>query len=143
MSESGACLPLLQLRHRHEDLNMHSVWLCSRNDVINSIAVIGAGVLVGLLHSHWPDLIVGALIAGLFLHACYGVISRAGLDVGQFSASVRPGAAAARPSRRTVRSTPSGNRPRLRFTCGASRDASPASARTGSLVNGVVRCYLI
>ena len=75
-----ACAWLL-LRHRHEDLNMHSVWLCSRNDVINNIAVIAAGVLVGMLHSQWPDLIVGALIAGLFLHTCYGVIRRALRDL--------------------------------------------------------------
>jgi Co/Zn/Cd efflux system component len=75
-----ACAWLL-LRHRHEDLNMNSVWLCSRNDVINNIAVIAAGVLVGMLHSQWPDLIVGALIAGLFLHTCYGVISRALRDL--------------------------------------------------------------
>jgi Co/Zn/Cd efflux system component len=43
--------------------------------------VIAAGVLVGMLHSQWPDLIVGALIAGLFLHTCYGVISRALRDL--------------------------------------------------------------
>jgi Co/Zn/Cd efflux system component len=71
----------LLLRHRHEDLNMNSVWLCSRNDVINNIAVIAAGVLVGAFDSQWPDLIVGALIASLFLHTCYGVISRALRDL--------------------------------------------------------------
>jgi Co/Zn/Cd efflux system component len=67
----------LLLRHRDEDLNMNSVWLCSRNDVVNNIAVIAAGVLVGVLDSQWPDLVVGALIAALFLHTCYGVIGRA------------------------------------------------------------------
>jgi len=75
-----ACAWLL-LRHRYEDLNMHSVWLCSRNDVINNIGVVAAGVLVGMLNSQWPDLIVGALIAGLFLHTCYGVINRALRDL--------------------------------------------------------------
>ena len=72
---NGVCAALL-LRHRHDDLNMNSVWLCSRNDLVNNIAVILAGAAVAMLQSHWPDTLVGLGIAALFLHTSYGVLSR-------------------------------------------------------------------
>jgi len=58
---------LLLLRYRDGDANVRSVWLCSRNDAIGNVGVIGAGVLVGLTGTRWPDLAVAAVIAGLFL----------------------------------------------------------------------------
>jgi cation diffusion facilitator family transporter len=75
LAANTACAVLL-LRHRHDDLNMHSVWLCSRNDLIGNLAVIGAGALVALTHSQWPDLVVGFAIALLFLRTSFGVIGR-------------------------------------------------------------------
>ena len=38
----------LLIRHRDGDINMRSVWLCSRNDAIANIAVILAAVIAGL-----------------------------------------------------------------------------------------------
>ncbi|MBA3731108.1 MAG: cation transporter [Gammaproteobacteria bacterium] len=67
------CLMLLQ-RHRGEDVNMRSVWMCSRNDVIGNAAVIVAGGAVWLAGSSWPDLIVAALLALVFLHTSYDVL---------------------------------------------------------------------
>lgn len=67
------CLLLLQ-RHRGEDVNMRSVWLCSRNDVIGNLAVIVSGAAVLLTGSYWPDLIVAALLAAVFLHTSYEVL---------------------------------------------------------------------
>ena len=75
LAANAACAVLL-LRHRHDDLNMHSVWLCSRNDLIGNLAVIGAGALVALTHSQWPDLVVGFAIALLFLRTSFGIIGR-------------------------------------------------------------------
>jgi cation diffusion facilitator family transporter len=75
LAANTACAVLL-LRHRHDDLNMHSVWLCSRNDLIGNLAVIGAGALVALTHNQWPDLVVGFAIALLFLRTSFGVIGR-------------------------------------------------------------------
>lgn len=75
LAANAACAVLL-LRHRHDDLNMHSVWLCSRNDLIGNLAVIGAGALVALTHSQWPDLVVGFAIALLFLRTSFSVIGR-------------------------------------------------------------------
>jgi cation diffusion facilitator family transporter len=75
LAANAACAVLL-LRRRHDDLNMHSVWLCSRNDLINNVAVIAAGALVAVTQTQWPDLVVGVAIALLFLKTSFGVIGR-------------------------------------------------------------------
>ena len=67
------CFALL-LKHRGDDINMRSVWLCSRNDVISNAGVIVAGLLVFLTMSPWPDLAVGGIIAIIFLHTAYVVL---------------------------------------------------------------------
>lgn len=66
------CFALLW-RHRAEDINMRSVWLCSRNDLYANSAVLLAALAVWLTASPWPDLVVGAFICGLFLHSAWGV----------------------------------------------------------------------
>jgi len=70
------CLILLT-RHRSDDLNMESVWLCSRNDIIANGGVILAAAGVAVSGSMWPDFIVGALISALFLRSAFYVISQA------------------------------------------------------------------
>lgn len=75
LAANAACAWLL-LRHRHEDVNMHSVWLCSRNDLVSNLAVILAGALVAASGSHWPDVAVGLAIAALFLKTAAGVVGR-------------------------------------------------------------------
>ena len=64
-------------RRRADDLNMRSVWLCSRNDVIANVAVLLAAAGVGLTGSPWPDIIVGLAIAGLFATSAVDVIRSA------------------------------------------------------------------
>jgi Co/Zn/Cd efflux system component len=73
---ANAVCAVLLLRHRDDDLNMNSVWLCSRNDLISNAAVIAAGGMVALTNAQWPDIVVGAAIALLFLKTSYGVIGR-------------------------------------------------------------------
>jgi cation diffusion facilitator family transporter len=68
---------LLLYWHHADDLNMRSVWLCSRNDAIANIAVILAAGAVAVTASAWPDLAVGALIAGLELSAAYSITREA------------------------------------------------------------------
>jgi cation diffusion facilitator family transporter len=63
-----SCLALL-FAHRSDDINMSSTWLCSRNDVIANLSVLGAAVLVMFTGSLWPDLIVGVCLALLYLHS--------------------------------------------------------------------------
>jgi len=57
----------LLLRYRDGDANVRSVWLCSRNDAIGNLAVMAAASGVWATQSGWPDLIVAAIMAGLFL----------------------------------------------------------------------------
>lgn len=59
------CLILLS-RHRNDDINMSSVWLCSRNDIIANLAVLAAAGLVFYTSTPWPDLVVGVGITILF-----------------------------------------------------------------------------
>jgi len=73
---NATCLYLLT-RHRSDDLNMESVWLCSRNDIVANIGVLLAGAGVALTGSMLPDLVVGAIIAMLFLKSALYVILKA------------------------------------------------------------------
>lgn len=70
------CLRLLT-RHRDDDINMRSVWLCSRNDIIANVSVLLAAGLIALIHQPWPDWIVGFGIAMLFLHSAWRVLGQA------------------------------------------------------------------
>ena len=67
------CFALLY-RHRSDNLNMRSTWLCSRNDLIANTGVLLAAAAGYALVSRWPDIIVGVTIAVLFLHSAYGVL---------------------------------------------------------------------
>lgn len=68
---------LLLWRHRGEDINMRSVWLCSRNDLFANSAVLAAAAGVWWTASPWPDLVVGSLICLLFLHSAWDVLGDA------------------------------------------------------------------
>jgi cation diffusion facilitator family transporter len=70
---NGVCF-LLLYRHRSDDLNMRSTWLCSRNDIIANGAVLAAAAGVKILNSAWPDIFVGAAIAALFLKTAFAVL---------------------------------------------------------------------
>lgn len=68
---------LLLMRWRDGDANVRSVWLCSRNDAIGNVAVMLAALGVWGSGTGWPDLIVAALMAGLFLSSATQIIRRA------------------------------------------------------------------
>jgi cation diffusion facilitator family transporter len=70
------CLYLLT-RHRKDDVNMRSTWLCSRNDIIANVSVLIAAVLVAVSGTLWPDIIVGLIITALFLKTAFTVLSEA------------------------------------------------------------------
>ena len=56
------------------DANVRAIWLFSRNDAFANVAVIAAAGLVAWTESAWPDLVVAAVIALLFLHSAYDII---------------------------------------------------------------------
>ena len=62
---------------REGDANMRSVWLCSRNDAIGNLAVMGAAFGVFGTGSGWPDLVVAAVMGVLALSAAHSVIRQA------------------------------------------------------------------
>jgi cation diffusion facilitator family transporter len=70
---NGICF-LLLFRHRSDDLNMLSTWLCSRNDIIANLSVLIAAAGVKVFDSNWPDILVGAAIAALFLRSAITVL---------------------------------------------------------------------
>ena len=71
----------LLLQFRDDDINMRSAWLCSRNDVLANLGVLAAAGGVSLTGSHWPDLAVGAIIAGLILQSSFGIFKDARLEL--------------------------------------------------------------
>lgn len=76
LAANGVCLALLW-RHRDEDINMSSVWECSRNDIASNLAVLVAAGAVWATGSRWPDLLVAAGLAALFLRSAVRVLSAA------------------------------------------------------------------
>lgn len=70
-----ACFFLLY-RHRSDNLNMSSTWLCSRNDLVANVGVLLAAGSSYLLATRWPDIIIGAIIAGLFLRSALSVLQQ-------------------------------------------------------------------
>lgn len=65
------------LRYRDGDANVRSVWLCSRNDAIGNVAVMVAALGVWGAASGWPDLIVAAGMAGLFVSSAVQILRQA------------------------------------------------------------------
>ena len=74
---ANAAVLFLLWRYRGDDLNMRSVWLCSRNDVAANLAVLAAAGWVATSGSAWPDIIVGLIIALLFVTSAVAVIRQA------------------------------------------------------------------
>jgi len=73
LAANGICFFLLW-RHRSDDINMSSVWLCSRNDLIANVSVLFAAAGVWLTHSGWPDILVGLVLAALFVRSALFVL---------------------------------------------------------------------
>jgi Co/Zn/Cd efflux system component len=74
LAANGACLALLT-RHRDDDVNMGSVWECSRNDIAANLAVLGAAAAVWLTGSGWPDVLIALALAILFLRSALRVLA--------------------------------------------------------------------
>ena len=70
------CLALLW-RFRKTNVNMSSTFECSRNDVMANVGVLVAAASVAVSQSAWPDILVGAAIAVLFLRSAIRVLKEA------------------------------------------------------------------
>ena len=67
----------LLVRYKDGDANVRSVWLCSRNAAIGNVAVMFAALGVWGTATGWPDLIVAAIMATLFLSSAYQIVNQA------------------------------------------------------------------
>jgi Co/Zn/Cd efflux system component len=76
LAANSICLFLLW-RHRHEDVNMSSVWECSRNDIASNISVFVAAGAVWFTGSGWPDIVVALGLIWLLMRSAIRVISSA------------------------------------------------------------------
>ena len=70
---SRACVA----RHRNDNINMSSVWLCSRNDIIANTSVLVTAGLVFLTGSFLPDFILGLLLTVVFAQSAGKVLTQA------------------------------------------------------------------
>jgi Co/Zn/Cd efflux system component len=68
---------------REGDANMRSVWLCSRNDAIGNVAVMGAALGVFGTGTAWPDLAVAAVMAALAITGGWTVLRQARSELGR------------------------------------------------------------
>ena len=64
-------------RHRTGDANRRSVWICSRNDAIGNIAVVGAALGVFGTGTAWPDIAVAVVLALLGVSGGWQIIRHA------------------------------------------------------------------
>jgi Co/Zn/Cd efflux system component len=76
LAANSLCLFLLW-RHRREDVNMSSVWECSRNDIASNLSVFVAAGAVWLTGSGWPDALVASGLLLLLMRSSVRVIAAA------------------------------------------------------------------
>ena len=79
---------LILVRYRAGDANVRAVWLFSRNDAIGNLAVVVAAGAVAVTGTAWPDLVVAAVIACLFLQSSWLIVRDARNDMKQASQTV-------------------------------------------------------
>ncbi len=81
---NGVCFYLLS-RHRHQDINMRSTWICARNDIIGNFMVLITAGLVVLWHSRWPDIIVGVIFSLILIYFAIKVINESRIEIAKNS----------------------------------------------------------
>lgn len=89
LAANATCLYVLT-RHRNDDLNMRSTWLCSRNDIIANTGVIVAAGSVYLTTSKWPDVIISLIITVVFLRSAWYVLHEAINELRVHQKAVQP-----------------------------------------------------
>jgi len=76
LAANSLCL-LLLWKHKSEDINMSSVWECSRNDIASNISVFVAAGGVWFFASNWPDILVASCLVILLLNSSLRVVHSA------------------------------------------------------------------
>lgn len=76
LAANSLCLFLLW-RHRQDDVNMTSVWECSRNDIVANLSVFVAAGTVWLTGSGWPDILIALGLVMFLMRSAFHVLSSA------------------------------------------------------------------
>jgi Co/Zn/Cd efflux system component len=76
LAANSLCLFLLW-KHRNEDINMSSVWECSRNDIASNLSVFIAAGAVWFFESGWADILVASCLMILLFNSSFRVIRSA------------------------------------------------------------------
>jgi cation diffusion facilitator family transporter len=111
------CL-LLLTRHRNDDLNMRSTWICSRNDIIANVGVLAAAVGVFATSSLWPDLAIGLLITVVFMRSAVYVARQAVTELRRQAADLEAPQGSAQPVALLLRRCAAGTCPAGACRCG-------------------------
>lgn len=81
---------MLLFRHRHGNINMKSTWVCSRNDLAANAGVLVAAVASYEAQSLWPDVLIGAVVAALFVVSALRVLRQARVEFRRAGAVTLP-----------------------------------------------------
>ena len=73
LGANSICLWLLT-SYQNDNLNMKSVWICSRNDILVNLSVIFTAILVFYFQSKWPDIVVGTVLAIILFKSAVHII---------------------------------------------------------------------
>lgn len=68
---------VLLIQLRHGSALTRGAWLAARNDVAANILILGAGLLMLVWASPWPDIVVGLIIGTINLRAAAEVFEQA------------------------------------------------------------------
>ena len=85
LGANACCLWLLRPL-RNQDVNMASVYECSRNDIFDGLAVLLAAGLVAVFDSAWPDILAAVALLVLFSRSAFRVLRDAWRDLSPASA---------------------------------------------------------
>jgi len=76
LGANAVCTKILY-PYRNDNLNLKSSYECVKNDMVANLGVIGAGVVGKALASFWPDVIVAAVVSGIFIKSSITILREA------------------------------------------------------------------
>lgn len=89
LAANTGCL-LLLWRFRNDDINMSSVWECSKNDIASNLSVFVAAIAVWFFGSGWPDVVVALGLITILIRSASKVIVSALREPGMGAGAARP-----------------------------------------------------
>lgn len=73
----------IMLSQRRQPMNFQALWRLTKMDAVGNVAVMAAGLSVAFTRSNIPDLVIGAVMAALFLSSGWRTAVSGRLDTGR------------------------------------------------------------